>query len=142
MVRVLIVEDDPAEAVLEINRLRLAGPPCKSESVTTEADVLEKLPTRSAPTRGMAAALMEMGRAGHPTYLGQTVRATNARTYTETVVHDVVQRIRQVADPAPGGTTQYGYGAFGDIVQIVDPNRCDLKHCIHSPRECDPNDRR
>jgi RHS repeat-associated protein len=55
------------------------------------------------------------------TYLGQTVHATNARAYTETVVHDVVQRIRQVADPAPGGTTRYGYGAFGDIVQIVDP---------------------
>lgn len=38
MIRVLIVADDPAEAVLELNRLRSAGLPCEGECVATEAE--------------------------------------------------------------------------------------------------------
>jgi RHS repeat-associated protein len=54
-------------------------------------------------------------------YLGQTIQRTNPRTYTSTLVHDVMKRLRQVSDPAPGGMTRYGYGAFGDLVQVIDP---------------------
>jgi RHS repeat-associated protein len=53
-------------------------------------------------------------------YLGQTVNSTNPRGYTTILVTDVEGRLRQVIDPSPGGTTQYGYGAFGDVVQLID----------------------
>jgi diguanylate cyclase (GGDEF)-like protein len=38
MIRVLIVGDDPAEAALELERMRSAGLPCEGERVATEAE--------------------------------------------------------------------------------------------------------
>jgi RHS repeat-associated protein len=53
-------------------------------------------------------------------YLGQTVNFTNPMGNTTILVTDVAGRLRQVTDPSPGGITQYGYGAFGDVVQLID----------------------
>lgn len=61
-----------------------------------------------------------LDRSAGRSYLGQTVNSTDPRGYTTTLVTDVAGRLRQVTDPSPGGTTQYGYGAFGDFVQLID----------------------
>jgi RHS repeat-associated protein len=53
-------------------------------------------------------------------YLGRTRKVTDPRSNTVAYVTDVTGSLRQVIDPAPGGTTQYAYDAFGNLNQTID----------------------
>ena len=54
------------------------------------------------------------------TYLGRTIQTTDPRSNTVSRVTDVLGHLREVIDPAPGGTTQYTYDAFGNPNQTID----------------------
>lgn len=53
-------------------------------------------------------------------YLGRTVETTDPRSNKVSRVTDVIGNLREVIDPAPGGTTTYAFDAFGNLDQTVD----------------------
>lgn len=53
-------------------------------------------------------------------YLGRTIETTDPRNNTVERVTDVSGKLRRVMDPAPGGTTQYAFDAFGNQNQTID----------------------
>jgi RHS repeat-associated protein len=54
------------------------------------------------------------------TYLGRTTTINDPLGHTTQRVTDVVNRLRRIIDPAPGGTTQYAYDAFGNLNKTID----------------------
>jgi RHS repeat-associated protein len=53
-------------------------------------------------------------------YLGRTTNITDPLGHVTQKLTDVSNRLRRIIDPAPGGTTQYAYDAFGNWVQSID----------------------
>ncbi|MEZ5499829.1 MAG: FG-GAP-like repeat-containing protein [Steroidobacteraceae bacterium] len=54
------------------------------------------------------------------TYAGLKATLTDARGYSTTKWSDVTGKLRRIIDPAPGGTTDYTFDAFGNLLQSVD----------------------
>ena len=55
-------------------------------------------------------------------YSGNSITTTDERGYAQVRWLDVMGRLRRVEDPAPGGTTNYGYDSFGNLNSIADPS--------------------
>ena len=53
-------------------------------------------------------------------YAGLKTTITDARINSTTKWTDVAGKLRQIIDPAPGGTTKYVYDPFGNLSQITD----------------------
>ncbi len=53
-------------------------------------------------------------------YGGQITTVTNPRLHSQTMVNDVMGRLRRVTDPTPGGTTRYDYDSSGNLARIQD----------------------
>jgi RHS repeat-associated protein len=53
-------------------------------------------------------------------YLGRTIQTIDPRINTVNRVTDVTGKLREVIDPAPGGTTQYFFDVFGNPNQTID----------------------
>jgi RHS repeat-associated protein len=54
-------------------------------------------------------------------YSGRTTIVTDPLGRVHSTVADVAGLLRSVADPAPGGTTQFTYDSFGNLTRIQDP---------------------
>jgi RHS repeat-associated protein len=53
-------------------------------------------------------------------YAGRTTTITDPLNNNTNRIADVIGRLRQVRDPAPGGTTYYDFDAFGNLNKITD----------------------
>jgi RHS repeat-associated protein len=53
-------------------------------------------------------------------YAGQKFTLTDAKNNVTVKWSDVTGKLRRIVDPAPGGTTNYTFDAFGNLVQSVD----------------------
>jgi RHS repeat-associated protein len=53
-------------------------------------------------------------------YSGRTTTITDPLVSATVHVTDVMNRLRQVVDPAPGATTKYAYDVFGNLNQTID----------------------
>jgi len=53
-------------------------------------------------------------------YQGRTTTTTDPLNHNTNQVTDVMGRLRQVKDPAPGGTTSYDFDVFGNLNKVTD----------------------
>ncbi len=54
-------------------------------------------------------------------YAGRTTTTTDPLNRVRSIIRDPLGNVRQVIDPAPGGTTHMDYDSFGSRISIVDP---------------------
>jgi RHS repeat-associated protein len=87
---------------------------CTTYATTYTYDLLNRVIQTSTPVPSIPATQV----VGYQ-YQGRTLSITDPKGTTQKIT-DVMGRLRRIIDPSPGGTSQYSYDPFGNLISTTD----------------------